>query len=110
MSKEKQARPASGKQVPPARRESGRLVTPESLVKEARRVRLAIVARLAREGKQDRKAARETQAQLEALGTQDPQVQQEIKALADLAARLDKQVPPAQQEQMALLEILDPQE
>lgn len=110
MTKEKQARPASGKQAPPARPASGRRATPESLVKEARRVRLAIVARLAREGKQDRLAARDVQARLEALATRDPQVQQEIKALADLAARLDKQVPPAQQEQMALLEILDPQE
>lgn len=95
------------KRVP---RDSGRLVTPDQLVKAARQVRLAIAARQEREGKQDQQALQDVLDRLVATGSREPLVLQEIKVLQDQQASLGKQVTLARQAHLALVAELVPPE
>ena len=88
------------KRVP---RDSGRLVSPEQLVRAAKQVRLATAARQEREGKQDSAALQDVLDRLVATASREPPVQ-------DLQAALGKQVTLARQVHLALVAELVPPE
>ena len=106
QAKEQPAQPA--KPAPPVPQAKAKLDSPEALVRQARQVRLAVAARLEREGKQDLQAIQGLLDQLGRVGSRDEQVPPEMKALQDLQAKLGQLVVRARQDHLALVATLDP--